>query len=75
LNADQPPEAGLPASWPNATRFRELALNRCHTFLSDEEGADGWCCGQQVEGGKRLLAKSYCAHHCAIFRVRLRGRA
>ena len=58
--------------WPNATRFRDLALNRCHAFLPGEEGAGGWCCGLPVVGGDRFLAESYCAKHCAIFRASAR---
>jgi hypothetical protein len=74
LDADRPLEAGVRADWPNATRFRDLALNRCHAFLPDQEGTGGWCCGQPVKGGKGLLAKSYCTLHFALFRVALRGR-
>jgi hypothetical protein len=62
--------AAARALWPAATRFRDLALDRCHAFLPDQEGPAGWCCGQPVEGGRRFLAESYCAHHCTSFRVR-----
>jgi hypothetical protein len=74
LNIDQPLSAGALAGWPAATRFRDLAFDRCHAFLPDQEGTGGWCCGQPVKGGKGLLAKSYCAQHCALFRVALRRR-
>jgi hypothetical protein len=74
MNADRPLTAGLRACWPSATRFRDLALNQCHAFLPGQEGADGWCCGRPVMGGERFLAESYCAQHCAIFRVALRRR-
>jgi hypothetical protein len=60
------------AKWPAATRFRDLALNRCHAFLPDQEGAGGWCCGRPVEGGDRFLAESYCAQHSVRFRVQAR---
>ena len=69
MDADQPLPADVRGSWPSATRFRDLALNQCHAFLPGQEGPDGWCCGRPVKGGKGLLAKSYCAQHCAIFRV------
>ena len=69
MDADQPLLADVRVSWPGATRFRDLALNQCHAFLPGQEGVAGWCCGQPVKGGERLLAKSYCAQHCAIFRV------
>ena len=60
------------AKFPAATRFRDLALNRCHAFLPDQEGAGGWCCGRPVEGGDRFLAESYCAQHSVRFRVQAR---
>jgi hypothetical protein len=72
MDADRPLTAGLRACGPAATRFRDLALNRCHAFLPDEEGPGGWCCGRSVVGGDRLLAESYCAQHCALFQERLR---
>jgi hypothetical protein len=74
VDADQPLPADVRVSWPRATRFRDLVLNQCHAFLPGQEGPDGWCCGRPVMGGERFLAKSYCAQHCAIFRVRLRRR-
>jgi hypothetical protein len=55
-----------------AARFRELEANRCRAFLPDQEGPDGWCCGQPVEGEKGLLARSYCAQHRADFRIKPR---
>lgn len=70
--ADKLLTAAVRAQWPAATRFRELAINRCHAFLPQEEGAGGWCCGRPVEGGDRLLSQSYCAQHCARFRVHAR---
>jgi hypothetical protein len=75
LDADRPLTAGLRACWSAATRFRDLALNRCHAFLPGEEGAGGWCCGRPVAGDSRFLARSYCALHRAIFRVALRRRS
>jgi hypothetical protein len=62
------------ALWPAATRFRDLALDRCHAFLPDQEGPAGWCCGQTVEGGRGFLAESYCAQHRARFRARVPGQ-
>jgi hypothetical protein len=74
LDVDEALPADVRVSWPSATRFRDLALNQCHAFLPGQEGADGWCCGRPVMGGERFLAESYCAQHCAIFRVALRRR-
>jgi hypothetical protein len=74
MDANRLLTAGLRACWPAATRFRDLAFDRCHAFLPGQEGPDGWCCGRPVMGGERFLAKSYCAQHCAIFRVALRRR-
>ena len=58
------------ARWPDATRFRDLEPGQCHAFLPGQEGSDGWCCGQPVVGGDRLLAESYCAEHRALFIMR-----
>jgi hypothetical protein len=75
VDADQPLPADARVNWPSATRFRDLALNQCHAFLPGQEGPDGWCCGRPVMGSERFLAKSYCAQHCATFRITLRRRS
>jgi hypothetical protein len=41
LDPDKSPTIDLRAGWPAATRFRDLAFDRCHAFLPDQEGAGG----------------------------------